>query len=393
MIRVLREKNSKMLNLRGIAWDHPRGIDPLISASAEFNKRYQNVDITWDVRSLKEFGDMPIETLIEQYDLITIDHPYMGQADRDDLLLRLEDHISEIDLRKLDQESVGPSYNSYRYDDHVYALPIDAAALFAAYRKDHIAKTALSLPKTHDELRNFYKKLPTGYAVAWALCPTDFWCTFLTLCAQNGGRKFIDNGLVDKKIGGQALDEIKYHVEFLHPDSMHWNPIQILDRMGNDDEIIYAPYLFGYSNYSRKGYTKNLVHFTNSPRNKNHVSTILGGVGLAVSSNCQSPAVAASFVGFVASAEIQEGIFTLNGGQPGNKKAWLSVNNNKLCNNFFNETIDTLENAYVRPQHPGWNQFQERGADLIHAGVVRNTESEKIMDELNQLYQTVSLDG
>ena len=42
-----------------------------------------------------------------------------------------------------------------------------------------------------EELKYFYGKIPTGYSVAWALCPTDIWCTFLSLCAQNAGSGFI----------------------------------------------------------------------------------------------------------------------------------------------------------------------------------------------------------
>jgi len=47
----------------------------------------KEVRIIWDIRSLKDFGDKPIEELIDEYDLITIDHPYMGQADKHGLLL------------------------------------------------------------------------------------------------------------------------------------------------------------------------------------------------------------------------------------------------------------------------------------------------------------------
>ena len=77
-----------MIELKGMAWDHPRGYEPLLAASNEFSRNNSNVLINWDIRSLKEFGDMPIESLIERYDLITIDHPYMGQADKNGLLLK-----------------------------------------------------------------------------------------------------------------------------------------------------------------------------------------------------------------------------------------------------------------------------------------------------------------
>ncbi len=47
-----------MIELRGIGWDHPRGYEPLTAASEEFKKSHLNVIMKWDVRSLKEFGDM-----------------------------------------------------------------------------------------------------------------------------------------------------------------------------------------------------------------------------------------------------------------------------------------------------------------------------------------------
>lgn len=379
-----------MIELKGIAWDHPRGYEPLIAAAEEFKKNNPEVSIKWDVRSLKEFGDMPIESLIERYDLITIDHPYMGQADKNGLLLKLEQHLSPEVIKKLEDESLGQCFNIYHYNKHMYATPIDAAALVASYRKDLIAEIGVILPNSHQELKRFYKNLPANYKVAWALCPTDIWCTFLSLCAQNAGRSFINEKHIDSKVGADVIDELKSHLEYLHPESMNWNPIQILDRMGKEDEIVYSPYLFGYTNYSRAGYTKNLVHFANSPvGQQENISTIMGGVGLAVSALTKHPGVAAKYAGYAAAAEIQEGIFTRNGGQPANKLAWQSADNDKLCTNFFKDTMWTIENAYIRPQHPGWNHFQEQGADIIHEGILKDTNSNQIMRQLNELYKTI----
>lgn len=133
--------------LKGIAWDHPRGYEPLRATSAAFAKMNPEVAINWEIRSLKEFGDMPIENLIESYDLITIDHPYMGQAYANKLLLPLEKLISKISFGKLKEQSVGASFESYIYNDHLYALLIDAAAMVAAFRDDLIQRLNLKLPK------------------------------------------------------------------------------------------------------------------------------------------------------------------------------------------------------------------------------------------------------
>ncbi|WP_299431709.1 ABC transporter substrate-binding protein [uncultured Maribacter sp.] len=379
-----------MIELKGIAWDHPRGYEPLIAASKAFKKTNPKVNIQWDVRSLKEFGDMPIEDLIGKYDFITIDHPYMGQADKNGLLLKLETCVSSGALEILKSDALGKCYDIYNYNSHFYATPIDAAALVASYRKDLLKNTGLSFPKNREELKGFYKKLPSEFSVAWALCPTDIWCTFLSLCAQNYGKGFIQNQYINSQVGVEALDDIKFHATHSYPESLNWNPIQILDSMGNEDEIIYSPYLFGYTNYSRKNYTKNIVHFTNSPVGRQqNVSTIMGGVGLAVSALCKHPSIAANFVMYAASAAIQKGVFTLNGGQPASKTAWENAENNVLCNNFFKDTKLTIENAYIRPQHPGWNQFQEHGADIIHEGILKNISSEIIMKDLNELYKSV----
>jgi len=379
-----------MIQLKGIAWDHPRGYEPLRAASKEFKTKHPNVSINWDIRSLKEFGDMPIEDLIEKYDLITIDHPYMGQAHANKLLVDVSKHLSSKELNDCSTQTVGPSFNSYKYKGKLFALPIDAAALVAAYRKDLLAKNKVkNLPLKREDLFTFYKQLP-AHSVAWALCPTDFWCAFLTICAQNAGRDFIADFTVDDKVGAAALDEIKQHLDHIHPESINWNPIQILDQMAGDDKLIYAPYLFGYTNYSRANYAKNIVHFINSPINpENLVSTILGGVGLSVSAKTKHISETIEFVKYVASAEVQTAIYTKDAGQPGNIIAWNDEANNIMCGDFFSNTLKTMENAYVRPQHPGWNSFQEAGAWLLHEGVVANVASTTLVKQLNDLYQTV----
>ena len=49
---------SQTITLKGIAWDHPRGHEPLQATSNAFAELYQGVSIKWNIRSLKEFGDM-----------------------------------------------------------------------------------------------------------------------------------------------------------------------------------------------------------------------------------------------------------------------------------------------------------------------------------------------
>lgn len=376
--------------LKGIAWDHPRGYEPLRATSEVFEKKYPKVRIEWDIRSLKEFGDMPIEDLIGRYDLITIDHPYMGQAHENKLLLSLEDRLLAPYLANLAKQAIGPSFSSYFYENRLYALPIDAAALVAASRNDLLNHLQLSLPQKRLDLFDFYRSLPATYAAAWPLCATDLWCAFLSLCAQDYGSSFIQNHKIEEELGAKVLDELKQHLEYLHPESINWNPIQVLDYMATKEEVIYAPFLFGYTNYARKGYAEKLIHFSNSPSNPaTNISTIMGGVGLAISAQCKEPAWALAYLNYVADPSTQRTIYTQFGGQAASLSAWDDAINNKLCNNFFKATLATMEKVYVRPQHPGWNEFQEQGAALLHRGLVEDRPANKLMKELNQLYETM----
>ena len=42
-------------------------------------------------RSLEAFGDQPLEDVADQYDLIVIDHPFCGRAERTGCLTPLDD--------------------------------------------------------------------------------------------------------------------------------------------------------------------------------------------------------------------------------------------------------------------------------------------------------------
>lgn len=377
-----------MIQLKGIAWDHPRGYEPLKTVSQIFMQDNPYVDIHWDTRSLKEFGDMPIEDLICRYDLITIDHPYIGQAHHERLLLKLDNYIAKNKLNILKKDGLGSCFDSYSCEGHMYALPIDASAQMASFRKDLMVEFGLTVPKSYEELKALYKKVPKKFSVAWPLCPTDLWCSFLTLCAQRIGNGFIKGRVFDQKLGGEILDEIKVHLDFLHPKSIEWNPIQVLDEMADNDQILYSPYLFGYTNYSRQGYTKNIIHFTHSPKgHQKDVSTLLGGVGLASSAKTDFPEITSKFIEFVAGEKIQKTYYLVNAGQPASKSTWKNNYANTWCNDFFKNTISTIEEAYIRPRHHGWNDFQEKAAELLHDGILKNACSYKLMNDLNELYK------
>ena len=69
-----------MIHLQGMAFDHPRGFAPMRATSEKFQVSNPDLRISWDARSLKDFEDYPIEKLAEKYDLIMMDHPFIGSG-------------------------------------------------------------------------------------------------------------------------------------------------------------------------------------------------------------------------------------------------------------------------------------------------------------------------
>jgi len=378
-----------MISLKGITWDHPRGSQPLRAVAETWNEQTGN-ELTWDVRTVKEFGDFPIENLIALYDFIIIDHPYMGESAANKLLVPLDMFLEREFIELQEQQSVGPGCSSYRYNGHYWALPVDAAAQVSAFRKDITDVTGWVLPKDIMQLGEAALQLPERYKIGIPLCPTDVWCVFLSLCAQySNGNVFIKGG-IDLATGEWALEQIRSWKTFLYKDSFSMNPIQMLEHMSTEDEIVYIPFTFGYTNYARRGWRPRLVNFSNVPKyTAEGSSSILGGAGLAISAKTKHLEACLDFTRLVLSTDIQKGAYYQNGGQPAHLAAWLDKTNNENCAGFFSDTIDTMNNAFVRPRPHGFNRFQEQAADFIHIQIQGNESVTKIIQELNTLYQTI----
>lgn len=78
------------IHLRGIAWNHTRGYVPMVATAQRYHEMYPHVDIQWEKRSLQAFADAPIEVLAQTYDLLVIDHPFVGYAAAHPVLVPLD---------------------------------------------------------------------------------------------------------------------------------------------------------------------------------------------------------------------------------------------------------------------------------------------------------------
>ena len=378
-----------MVTLRGMTWKHDRGLAPMLATAAQFGESHPDVRIEWEARSLQGFADHPIRDLSEEFDLLVLDHPFMGTVAKGGYLVPLDNYISSEVLATLRRESVGASHESYFYDGHQWALAIDAAAQVAGYRPDLLAAAGMAVPSTWEEVSQL-ARVGRGF-VTTPLLPVDSFCSFVTLCASSGEPPFAPGAgkVVGEKTGEAALHQLKKLAEFATTDAREWNPIAVWERMSTTDEIAYCPLAFGYSNYARPGYRRAPIHFTNIPSRppRGPAGSVLGGAGLAISARCKELSTAIDYAQWVARADCQKTIYVQSGGQPGNKKAWIDPGINAVSNHFFEATLPTLEQAFLRPRFAGFVEFQTQCSFLISDFLSGKCNSAATLESLDACFR------
>jgi len=169
---------------------------------------------------------------------------------------------------------------------------------------------------------------------------------------------------------------------------LEMNPIRTAEYMTLTDEIAYCPLGYGYSNYSRPGYARSLLKAGNPVRfDARPLRTVLGGAGLAVSSRTRHIQTCVDYARFTAEPVIQKGLYFEAGGQPGHRAAWTDEQVNAASNNFFQDTLEALDNALVRPPYPGYMYFQDRASAIAHDCVAGRISPAMAAEKLNSLYR------
>lgn len=368
------------VTLRGISWDHPRGLEPLLATAARYSAVHADTQVEWAARSLQDFGNQPLEKLAATYDLLVVDHPHVGEAAERGYLLPLNEWVTEQDLAELEHESAGPSHASYSYGGCQWALAIDAAAQVAAYRPDRLPYP----PSRWEDVA----RLAQEQLVLWPLKPVDAICSFLSLVSALGHCPAGDGRLVDDAVGEQSLDLMRSIVYSIPEACLSMDPIIALEEMATGDEAVYSPLLFGYSNYARHGFRHQLLRFTDGPSlDGAPKGTILGGAGVAVSASTRHPEAASRHAAWLASSDIQSTTYGNNGGQPANGAAWRDPQLNAATNGFFADTRLTIERAWVRPRHPGFLMFQSEAGDIVYRFLAEGGSSRSALAQLNSLYE------
>tara|TARA_B100001123_G_C15267201_1_gene1008898 strand:+ start:255 stop:1403 length:1149 start_codon:yes stop_codon:yes gene_type:complete len=370
-----------MITLKGMTWDHARGYDPMIATSKEYSKKNNDVEIIWNKRSLQAFADRPIELMAHDYDFIVIDHPHVGEASSKKLLYDLSSAKNYTkQLQELSLKSVGMSHASYTFNNKQYALAIDAATPVAAYRADLLT----NVPKNIDEIII----LAEQKKVLWPLNPI-FCITYFNSIAANWGEPINvpERNFINKNIGIEILKLMKKLMRLLPQECLKMDPIQTLDLMSESNDKIYSPMIYGYVNYSRKGFRKNPIKFDEMPSfdssSKNNCKgSQIGGTGLAISAYCKNKDIALDYAFWIASQECQSTLFYFSGGQPGHIDAWKNQHVNADSLDFFKSTLKTMQEGWVRPRYNGYMYFQDVAGSIINDFLNSDDKEETTIDKL-----------
>ncbi len=383
-ILIKKLKSQKMKKLKGITWNHTRGLLPMVATAQRFTELYPDVEISWEKRSLQEFADASIENLAKRFDLLVIDHPWTGFGAATNTIVPLSDHFSSEYIKDQEVNTVGKSYESYVFNNKLWALPIDAATPVAAARLDILESKGLKVPETYEDLLALAKK----GLVAFAGIPVDSLMTFYSFCCSLGEAPFLSQEkVISNETGIKALQMHRELAQLMDPANFNRNPIQVYEAMVNTDEIAYCPFAYGYSNYSRIGYSKNLLHFYDLVKlNDQPMISSLGGTGLAVSAFSQNLPEALKYAEFTGSSHVQQNIFADNGGQPGHLQAWKSERINQITHDYFKNTLPALERAFLRPRYSGHMYFQDHAGDLVRDYLMNGGDEVAVLEAMDALY-------
>lgn len=366
------------INLRGMTWDHPRGLASLVASNTLLQQMY-GVEVEWQARSLLAFGDQHISEFFEDVDLMIIDHPHVPDAVAADALVAFDDVVSAEELNYLRITSVGASHDSYQYRGKQWALAIDTAAQVSAFRPDKVDGAPIFWSEVLD--------LAKGGRLLWPYKPVDAFSTFATLMAQKGLPLASGEHFADAELASEVLD-FMVELATLVPDiCSKSNPIDVAEMLSTTEDFDHGVCMYGYTNYSRVGFRKHTIIYDDVPSFDGLASgSQLGGAGIAISSASKRIPNAAEVAMLLSLPQVQSTTYVAGGGQPGNLKAWKSENANALTGGFFRNTLRTLERAWVRPRRLGWPDVQFHASQIIHEALVSRNSTIATVKAINSAY-------
>lgn len=372
-----------MQRLKALTWDHPRGYNALAAAAARPELAECGLAIDWEKQPLEGFESHPIADLCARYDLVVLDHPHVGEALAGNCLRSLEDVFGDATVQALEAESIGPSLRSYRFGGAHWALPLDAATQVMAARADLLEAP---VPELWDEVVALSR---TTGKVALSLAGPHAALSFLSIAAAFGDppAETDPEVLVSRHVGRPVYELMRDLANRSPRPVRDRNPIGILDHMASNDDVVLCPLVYGYVNYAAPQ-TGHQVAFHDAPRRipGGRPGSTLGGTGIGISRRCEITPALKQHLLWLMSREAQVDFIPAHDGQPSRREAWHDPRVNARWGGFYENTADTLEQAYVRPRHDGYIAFQGKASALLRQAFEDKAPADGVLESLQALY-------
>lgn len=366
--------------IRGLTWDHPRAWQGLLAVTEDFNASQSAIRLQWDRHSLRAFEATPIEEIAARYDLVTFDHPFIGDAVQAGCLLDLTPFSEALGLDELAADSAGPSYATYAYRNGQWALPIDAACQTAVARADLMGEIGADTPLGLDDAVRFGERHGLGLALA---VPHAF-MNYLTISSLLGADISGEGEtLIEPGIAVEALELHRRLAACAPEEARDWSSIGLLQAMATTDRIAWSPMVFCFNTYARpdRDATLRKLDFQDVPGlTEARHGPVIGGAGLAISATCAEPRAAVAALAHLLSRETQVGI-AVAGGQPGRASTWNDPAADAANGGFFTGCRRSQLKAAVRPRYPGYIKLQEQAGRILLADVLDPGRSPRLVIE------------
>ncbi len=402
--------------------------------------------IRWERQPLEGFESRPLRTLADDYDLLVIDHPGLGEAIRDGALRPLDTLLPAEELAAMAAVSAGRSFASYRLAGHQWALPLDAAAQVSVCRPDLMDER----PLTWEDARRAARRHRTVLCLGGPHALLMFAAICVALGAPPGAAA--DDVFADPATGAAALDimaDLFAHADHRLPAR---NPIAVLDAMATSAALdsrgarksvatptgapAYCPLVYGYLTYQRPRPGHATLAAFDAPAGQhpaspghekiNHrgagdapaiacpaaepersepprgerlpgdptpgattghrIGSVLGGTGIAVTRSCARPEAAVAHISRLLSEQVQVGLYAELGGQSADRRAWADAAADASSGGFYSATRRTVEAAWVRPRFPGYLGFQAAASAMLRDGLIEGERHDLLLRRINDLY-------
>jgi len=366
-----------MFEYRGITWNHPRGYRALEQSTKIWWER--GVRIQWDKQPLERFESARIEELCALYDLVVFDHPHVGEAAEFNCLSPLEEWLPEYELRTVREKSIGPALASYFYGGKHWALPLDAATQVMAYRPDLLSGE--KPPVAWADMRTFAERFPIGLSLAG---PHALLSLF-SICVAHGEPPLSRRALISSEVGIAALELMSSLFQQMEPSAVELNPIGILEIMSRTNRIACCPLIYGYVNYAAPNDPGcHAVKFVNAPivPQIGRPGSTLGGAGIGISRRTKISEGLIAYLTWLLNEQTQIEFLTAFDGQPSLLPAWIDPGVNRRWNDFYQDTAETVTQAWVRPRYPGYVQFQNEGSEILRQSFCDKISAPEILPRL-----------